>query len=144
VKVRIAAPAKEQAQLIDRWWRTHRPAAPDLFARELAAARRLLESTPDIGSPYLERQGVVVRRVTLRKTRHHVYYEIDRREEIVMILAVGVYRDARHPSYEQWREPNRPQGPDLRTASPSVAGAPPPMRLPIGVSLVCVAGRPGE
>jgi len=29
-----------------------------------------------------------VRRVVLPKTRHHVYYEVDRKNDLVMILAV--------------------------------------------------------
>lgn len=41
-----------------------------------------------MGSPYVEREGVVVRRVLLRKTRNHVYYEIDRANGVVMIIAV--------------------------------------------------------
>jgi plasmid stabilization system protein ParE len=88
VKVRIAGPAKEQARSIDRWWRANRPAAPLLFAHEMAEARRLLASTPEMGSPYVEREGVVVRRVLLRKTRNHVYYEIDRANGVGMIIAV--------------------------------------------------------
>lgn len=78
MKVRLAAPAQEQADRIDRWWKDNRPAAPDLFARELAQAYSLLESVPDMGSPYVERHGAIVRRVLLPKTRNHVYYVIDR------------------------------------------------------------------
>lgn len=88
MKVRIAAPAKEQARTIDRWWRTNRPAAPSVFAREMAEARRLLASAPEQGSPYVERRGVLVRRVLLRKSQNHVYYEIDRANGVVMIIAV--------------------------------------------------------
>lgn len=88
MKVRIAGPAREQARAIDRWWRANRPAAPKLFAQEVAEARRLLSSTPDMGSPYVDRQGVLVRRVLLRKTRNHVYYEIDHANGVVMIIAV--------------------------------------------------------
>jgi hypothetical protein len=44
--------------------------------------------TPEMGPPYVERQGVVVRRVLLPKTRNHIYYEIDRENGVVMILAV--------------------------------------------------------
>jgi hypothetical protein len=54
----------------------------------MAEARRLLSRTPELGTPYVERDGVLVRRVLLRKTRHHVYYEIDRINGVVMILAV--------------------------------------------------------
>lgn len=88
MKTRLAAPAQRQAERIDRWWRQNRPAAPDLFARELAEARSLLESAPDIGSPYAERKGRLVRRVLLPKTKNHVYYFIDRVQNVVMIVAV--------------------------------------------------------
>jgi hypothetical protein len=88
VKVRISAPAKVQSRAISAWWRKNRQASPELFAREMAEARRLLSRTPELGAPYLERDGVLVRRILLRNTRHHVYYEIDRANGVVMILAV--------------------------------------------------------
>jgi len=88
VRVRISAPAQQQSRVISRWWRENRPAAPKLFAQEMAEARRLLSRNPDLGTPFVERDGVLVRRVLLRKTRHHVYYEIDRASGVVMILAV--------------------------------------------------------
>jgi hypothetical protein len=43
---------------------------------------------PEIGTPYLERQSTVVRRVLLSKTKNHLYYTLDRTEGVVMILAV--------------------------------------------------------
>lgn len=54
----------------------------------MAEARRLLASTPELGTPYVERRGVLVRRVLLRRSENHLYYEIDRTAGIVMILAV--------------------------------------------------------
>jgi hypothetical protein len=53
----------------------------------LDAARRFIAETPELGSPYVERHGALVRRVLFPKTRNHVYYEIDRKNDIVMILA---------------------------------------------------------
>jgi plasmid stabilization system protein ParE len=88
VKTRLTAPARQQADRFDRWWRENRPAARDLFAREFVEARALLAATPEVGSPYIERQGVLVRRVLLPKTHQHVYYEVDRENDLVMILAV--------------------------------------------------------
>lgn len=88
MKTRLTGPARQQADRIDRWWRENRPAARDLFARELAEARALLAATPEMGSPYAERQGVLVRRTLLPKTHQHVYYEVDRENDLVMILAV--------------------------------------------------------
>ena len=88
MKVRIAAPAVEQARAIDRWWRANRPAASRLFADELAAAYRALTHTPELGVPYVERQGLIVRRLLLRKTHNHVYYEVDTTTDTVMVLAI--------------------------------------------------------
>lgn len=88
MKTRLTAPARRQASQLDQWWREHRPDARDLFARELASARQLVADMPEIGTPYVERHGVVVRRVLLPKTKNHVYYEIDRESDVVMILAV--------------------------------------------------------
>ena len=88
MKTRLTGPARKQADRIDRWWRENRPSARDLFARELAEARALLDATPEVGSPYTERQGVLVRRLLLPRTHQHVYYEVNRQANAVMILAV--------------------------------------------------------
>jgi hypothetical protein len=89
VTTRLTAPARRQADRLDRWWREHRPGVADLFARELDAVRRLIDDAPEmVGSPYLERHGTLVRRILLPKTNNHVYYEIDRVNGVVMILAV--------------------------------------------------------
>ncbi|MGH7438618.1 MAG: hypothetical protein ACRENE_23260, partial [Polyangiaceae bacterium] len=88
MKTRLAAPARKQATSLHRWWRKNRRASPDLFARELEAARKFIASTPELGTVYVERNGTVVRRVLMPKTRNHVYYEIDREHRVAIILAV--------------------------------------------------------
>jgi plasmid stabilization system protein ParE len=88
VKTRFTGPARRQADRIDRWWRENRPALAGLFARELDGARQRIGDAPEAGTPYAERQGIVVRRVLLPQTRNHVYYEVDRENAVVMILAV--------------------------------------------------------
>ena len=88
MKTQLAGPARQQADRIDRWWRENRPAARDLFARELAEVRALIGSMPEMGSSYVERQGVLVRRVLLARTNQHVYYQVDRENDVVTILAV--------------------------------------------------------
>jgi plasmid stabilization system protein ParE len=88
VKTRLAGPARQQATNFHRWWRKNRPASPDLFARELEAARKFIANTPELGTVYVERHGTVVRRVLMPKTENHVYYEIDREKGIAIILAI--------------------------------------------------------
>jgi hypothetical protein len=99
VKTRLAAPARLQADRLDRWWREHRPDVADLFARELDAPRELIGDAPEAaGAPHVERGETLVRRILLPKTNNHVYYEIDRDKRRVMILAVWGAPTGRGPS----------------------------------------------
>jgi plasmid stabilization system protein ParE len=77
--------AELQILEVDRWWREHRDKAPDLFEDELADVFRLISTAPGVGKRYPHaREGV--RRVMMRKTRHHVYYV--EREQYVLVVAV--------------------------------------------------------
>ena len=79
--------AEEQIQAIDTWWRNNRPAAPGLFAEELASCLGLLERAPQIGRVYRRHATVRgLRRVLLRASRYHVYYL--ERPDVVAVLAV--------------------------------------------------------
>lgn len=82
--VRLAGPARRQADRLDRWWRENRKDAADLFALELEAARQMIAASPELGTPYVERRGTLVRRVLLPKTQNHVYYDIDRENGVTM------------------------------------------------------------
>ncbi len=88
--------ATEQIIAIDAWWRANRRASPDLFIDELADAFQLLEVAPTLGSPWKEASTPDVRRVLLRTTRYHVYYEIDGTN--VVVLAVWSAIRGRGPS----------------------------------------------
>jgi hypothetical protein len=48
----------------------------------------MIARTPELGTVYTERHATAVRRVLLPKTKNHVYYEIDRENAVVTILAV--------------------------------------------------------
>jgi len=88
MKLVFALEAERQATEMDTWWRERRPKARDLFARELDEVRRLIVDTPSIGSKYMTRGGKVARRVLMRKTRSHVYFEVDEAHDVVIVLAV--------------------------------------------------------
>jgi P2-related tail formation protein len=45
----VVPDADRQILTIDEWWRVNRPAAPDLFAEELASALTIIQSSPRIG-----------------------------------------------------------------------------------------------
>jgi plasmid stabilization system protein ParE len=78
--------ATSETETINQWWRENRPAAPDLFATELAGALSALALLPALGAPARSARLAGVRRVLLQKTRYHVYYRL--RGEALEILAV--------------------------------------------------------
>jgi hypothetical protein len=80
--------AEFQVTEMDTWWREQRPAARDLFARELAEARTMLLTARGAGVKYTTKSGKIVRRVLMPKTRNHIYFEIDEIRQLVVVLAV--------------------------------------------------------
>ena|SRR5438128_8463486 len=58
------------------WWSRNRPAAPDLLRRELEAVLRLIEDAPQAGRRTKSRLFRDVRRLLLRSSGHHLYYQI--------------------------------------------------------------------
>jgi len=88
MKVVFTPEAEQQADEMDTWWRAHRPKAPGLFARELAAVRESIAGTPTLGVRYRTRSGKVAQRILMPKTRTHVYFEVDEEQDMVVVLAV--------------------------------------------------------
>lgn len=87
MNVRFTPDAQEQADECDTWWRQHRTAR-DLFARELAATKELLLSNPKLGTVYTILDGQPVRKVSMAKTRHHLYFAADLDADVIIIHAV--------------------------------------------------------
>ena len=80
--------ASAQVNAIENWWIANRPAAPDMFARELETIVRLLEWSPMLGARYAEAPVPGVRRILIGRSRYHVYWEVDESARIVTITAV--------------------------------------------------------
>lgn len=78
--------ADAQIRAIDDWWRTNRPADPDLFVAELVASFEMIGDAPYIGRWYRQSPVAGTRRILLKGTRYHVYY-VTRSDE-VRVLAV--------------------------------------------------------
>jgi plasmid stabilization system protein ParE len=84
--VRTTPEADAQIRQIESWWRSNRPASPNLFVDELAAAFNIIGHAPNIGRRYRRSPVAGTRRVLLRGTRYHVYYVVSVDE--VKVLAV--------------------------------------------------------
>jgi hypothetical protein len=87
VKAFISKRAARAAERIDARWRELGD-DPGLFAREFLEAIELLESTPSPGSPIptLKRPGL--KRMLLRKSRCHIYFEVDEPKQVIRILQI--------------------------------------------------------
>ena len=98
--LRVGANAARQISEIDEWWRVNRTASSRLFVEELSQAYELVRYQPDIGRPVIGAKSNRVRRIRLRRSRYHVYYQESDDGEAIEVLAV-------------WHT-NRGSGPDLR------------------------------
>jgi len=87
-RVGFSRTADAHVETIESWWRENRPAAPDMFSRELEAAVRLLETSPMIGKAYPQAPVSEVRRLLIGRSRYHVYWEVDLGSTAVIILAI--------------------------------------------------------
>ena len=97
MRIRYTRRAELSIERIDDWWRANRRAAPDLFWTELGEPVELIETSPEMGAVYKTRKGNQVRHVVLPKTDYHVYFEIDRDADWIMILVVWGARRERGP-----------------------------------------------
>ena len=88
MNVRLTPDAEEQAEASDSWWREDRKEARDLFARELAASKAQLVSTPKIGIVYAVVRGQPVRKFLMPRTRHHIFYAIDPETGDIIVHAI--------------------------------------------------------
>lgn len=86
VRIVTSANADADVERIASWWREHREKAPFLFEEEFGDAMALLAATPYAGIVYAPKGRPAVRRLLLRSTKQHVYYEVD--GDMVRILSV--------------------------------------------------------
>jgi plasmid stabilization system protein ParE len=87
VKAFISKRAARAAERIDARWR-ERADYPDLFARELAAAIDLLETTMGVGAPCPTPKLSALRRLLLPKSGCHIYFEVDVDKEWIRVLHI--------------------------------------------------------
>ncbi|MGH7437474.1 MAG: hypothetical protein ACRENE_17490 [Polyangiaceae bacterium] len=79
-----------------RWWRAHRPATADLFEEEFLEAVTLIGERAALLQVALNVRGRLIRRVLMRKTASHLYYEIDEQAGVVTIVSAwGAARGGR-------------------------------------------------
>lgn len=88
--------AARAAERIDERWRRSAD-DPGIFAREVLEAIELLEAPRGLGAPFPTAKHPSLKRVLLRKSRCHIYFEIDDAEQTIQILHIWDGRRARAP-----------------------------------------------
>jgi len=90
--------ADEQVERIDLEWREHARTNPDLFADELDVAQRKAMKMKDVYEVYRRVHGEAIRRVLMRRAKHHLYYFYEADADLVVVVAVwGARRKAGPP-----------------------------------------------
>jgi hypothetical protein len=96
VKAYLSKRAARAAERIDARWR-ERGDDPGIFAREFLNAIELLESSNASGAPYPTLKRPALRRMLLRKSQCHLYFEIDESSGTIQILHIWDGRRERGP-----------------------------------------------
>jgi hypothetical protein len=96
VKAFLSRRAARAAERIDARWR-ERADDPGIFAREFLDAIELLESSRGPGAPFPTRKHPSLKRMLLRKSRCHIYFEIDDATQTIQILHIWDGRRERAP-----------------------------------------------
>ena len=82
----LAPTAHAQIDSALLWWSRNRQAARHLLVQELEAALRTIELVPQVGRRTRSRLFRDVRRLLLRGTGYHLYYQVnDARREIRVV-----------------------------------------------------------
>ena len=84
----IVDAAEEQLREIIEWWTANREASPLLVMQEFNRCVSLLEASPDVGVRFHRSRVPGVRRLIMRRTKHHVYTLHDEPNNVVYVLAV--------------------------------------------------------
>jgi len=107
-KVRTTEQADLDVAAEQEWWQEHRPDAPSLFLDELDAAFELLEGQPLAGLGGVIAERPSARRLLLKRTSHHVYYEYEPSQDTVFIYSVWGAVKLQQPKIRK-RRPQRPR-----------------------------------
>ena len=97
MRVVLLDEAQRQFEAEDTWWREHRD-SQELFAEEFEHALWQLTTAPELGQRYRWKRGKLIQRRLMTKTRCHLYYFLNREQNVVEIHSVWGARRGRGPN----------------------------------------------
>jgi len=84
--VTVAPIAVAQIEAALLWWSSNRPASRDLLANEVDRALALIEHVPQAGRRTTSKLFRDVRRLLLRRSGNHLYYQVLDAQEAVHVV----------------------------------------------------------
>ena len=96
MKAILSKRAARAAERIDARWREDAD-EPGVFAREFLDSIELLEASRGSGSAFPTPRHPSLKRVLLRKSRCHLYFEVDDANQTIQILHIWDGRRAHAP-----------------------------------------------
>ncbi len=97
MKYAFAKTAERRVDVVDRWWKKHRPKVADLFRDELDDAVLQILGDPLVPPVHRVVRGVEYRRLLMPKTKQFVYYSVDLDQDLVIIATVWGAKRGREP-----------------------------------------------
>jgi len=96
VKILLLDEARAQFEAQDAWWRENRD-SKDLFIDEFEVTLMRIVNLPAVGQRYRWKNGCLIQRWLMPKTRCHIYYFHDSDTDILEIHSVWGARRKRGP-----------------------------------------------
>lgn len=87
-RIRVSKRAAEQIREAAAWWLDNRDKAPEALAEEVEQAIDLLGILPAAGQRVAHSRLKEVRRLDLGRVHYYLYYQVDRSDETVEVLAL--------------------------------------------------------
>ncbi len=87
MKVELSKRARRNSDRIDARW-ANRGDDPSLYAREFLEAIKHLETVGHPGTPWGTRKRPKMRRLLLEKSKCHVYFEVDEKQDVLTVIAL--------------------------------------------------------
>ncbi len=98
MRVRFTPEARLAVREKKAWWEQHRDKAPHLFVEELATiVGKLRDGSVAERQNYAARDGHIIWRILMPRTRNHVYYRVNDAAGEVEVLLVWNAIDERTP-----------------------------------------------
>lgn len=86
--LQLEIPAHVRLQIFDLidWWDENTDVGSEYLEKKLEQVFTMLCELPNVGTDYSEREGV--RKFPVQGTPYHVFFEVDEKNDVLLIVAV--------------------------------------------------------